>query len=166
MGVAGSGKSTIMRALAARLAWPAAEADEFHLPTSIDKMRRGIPLTDEDRWPWLEALARWIGEHESAGRSSVATCSALRRSYRDVLRRGHPSVWFAHLAVPIPELEARLRTRRDHYMPATLLGSQLETLEPLETDEPGATIGADRPPDEIVDDIVARLAADRDALAD
>jgi gluconokinase len=161
MGVAGCGKSTVMAGLAERLGWATAEADEFHSAANVEKMRAGHPLTDADRWPWLEAIAEWIGRHEVADESAIVTCSALRRTYRDVLRRDHPSIWFAHLAVPPPALADRLERRRGHYMPASLLASQLETLEPLDPDEPGAAVDADRPAPEIVADILARLRLDR-----
>lgn len=157
MGVSGAGKSTVMRALAGELGWAAAEADEFHSPANVAKMRAGRPLGDEDRWPWLEALASWIGERERAGEPALVTCSALRRAYRDRLRCGHSSVWFAHLVVEPAVIARRLERRRDHYMPPALLSSQVETLEPLEPDEPGAAIAAQRPPPEIVADILARL---------
>jgi len=158
MGVSGCGKSTVMRALADELGWATAEADDFHSAANVAKMRSGHPLTDDDRWPWLEALASWIGERERAGESALVTCSALRRPYRDLLRRGHASVWFAHLVIEPAAIADRLEHRRGHYMPAALLASQIETLEPLDPDEPGAAIPAHRPPLEIVADILARLA--------
>ena len=158
MGVAGSGKSTVMRALANELGWPTAEADDFHSPANVARMSSGVPLTDEDRRPWLEALAAWIGERESSGQDALVTCSALRRAYRDLLRSGHPSVWFAHLVVDPAVAADRLESRRGHFMPAALLASQLDALEPLEADEPGASISADRPPPEIVAGILARLS--------
>ena len=158
MGVAGSGKSTVMRALADELGWAMAEADDFHSPANVARMSSGVPLTDEDRRPWLEALAAWIGERERSGENALVTCSALRRVYRDQLRRGHSSVWFAHLVLERAVIADRLEHRRGHYMPATLLASQLDTLEPLEDDEPGAVISARRPPPEIVADILARLS--------
>ncbi len=161
MGVAGAGKSTVMAALKQRLGWPTAEGDSFHPAANVEKMRSGHPLTDEDRWPWLEALARWIGERERAGESAIVTCSALKRSYRDLLRRGHPSVWFAHLVAPPSELEDRLERRKGHYMPPSLLASQLETLEPLGPDEPGADIPSRGTPAKIVDDLLERLATER-----
>ena len=105
-------------------------------------MRSGTPLTDEDRGPWLEAVARWIGEQEAAGRSAIVTCSALKRAYREVLRRDHPSVWFVHVSSSPDALQHRLATRSGHYMPASLLASQLETLEPLEPDEPASPSAA------------------------
>jgi gluconokinase len=157
MGVTGAGKTTVMRALADRLGWPTAEGDDFHSAASVEKMRAGHPLTDEDRRPWLAAIASWIGEQEAAATPAIVTCSALKRTYRDVLRRGHPSVWFAHLVVPRPVIEDRLERRRSHYMPPSLLTSQLETLETLDPDEPGAAIAAHRPPPEIVADILAQL---------
>ncbi len=157
MGVAGSGKSTVMRALADDLGWPAAEADDFHSAANVAKMRSGVPLTDEDRWPWLAAIGSWIGEREQAGENALVTCSALKRSYRDVLRRGHESVQFAHLVAEPAVIADRLERRRGHYMPAALLPSQLETLEPLDPDEPGATIRADAPLPDVVADIMARL---------
>ncbi|MGD0862006.1 MAG: gluconokinase [Candidatus Limnocylindrales bacterium] len=157
MGVSGCGKSTVMQALANRLGWITAEGDDFHSPANVEKMRSGQPLTDADREPWLEAIASWIGQRERAGESAIVTCSALRRAYRDLLRRGHPSVWFAHLVVPAPAIADRLERRAGHYMPPSLLTSQLATLEPLDADEPGAAIAAHRPPPEIVADVLARL---------
>jgi gluconokinase len=161
MGVSGSGKTTIMEQLVARLGWPSAEADAAMPEANIEKMRSGHPLTDEDRWPWLRALAAWIGEREAAGQDAVMTCSALKRAYRDLLRDGHPSVWFVELDVSRPELERRVTSRHHEYMPASLLDSQLETLERLEPDEPGAIVRADREPDAVATEILARLAADR-----
>jgi gluconokinase len=157
MGVSGSGKSTVMGVLAHDLGWATAEADEFHSPANVEKMRSGTPLTDADRQPWLEAIASWVGRRERAHENAVVTCSALKREYRDLLRRGHPSVWFAHLVVPSTEIEDRLALRRGHYMPASLLNSQLEALEPLEEDEPGAVIAASRPTGEIAAEILEQL---------
>jgi gluconokinase len=157
MGVSGSGKSTVLSGLGERLGWPTAEADEFMPPANVEKMRAGHALTDADRWPWLHALADWIGEREVGGENAVMTCSALRRAYRDVLRSGHPSVWFAHLAVPADELRRRVESRHHEYMPASLLHSQLETLEPLGRDEPGAEVRADLPPEAVVEEILAAL---------
>jgi gluconokinase len=156
MGVTGTGKSTVMGALADRLGWATAEGDDFHSAANVEKMRSGRPLTDSDRRPWLEAVASWIGERERAGESAIVACSALRRAYRDVLRRDHKSVWFAHLAAPTALIADRLERRRGHYMPPSLLTSQLETLEPLDPDEPGAVFAANRPPDEIAADIGSR----------
>jgi gluconokinase len=157
MGVAGSGKSSVMAALVARLGWPALEGDALHPPDNVAKMAAGVPLTDTDRAPWLAAIGDWIAEREAERQSSFVTCSALRRDYRGVLRRGHPSVWFVHLAAPRDVLEARIRRREGHFMPASMLDSQLATLEPLEPDEPGTTLDATAASDEIADRIVAML---------
>lgn len=159
MGVSGSGKTTIADELVARLGWAFAEGDSFHPEANVAKMHAGHPLDDEDRWPWLRALAGWIGEHESAGRNAVVTCSALKRSYRDLLRDGHPSVWFVHLAVPADVLADRLRHRTGHYMPASLLESQLATLEPLHADEPGVTVSGDEPAAAVADAVLESLRA-------
>jgi gluconokinase len=165
MGVSGSGKSTVMAALTGRLGWVTAEGDDFHSPGNVAKMQAGIPLTDEDRGPWLSALAAWIGEREAAqggadgeaGENAIVTCSALRRAYRDMLREGHESVVFVHLEVPVTGLEGRLNSRKGHYMPPELLASQLETLEPLEADEPGWSVPAEGGRDEVAAAIVALL---------
>lgn len=161
MGVAGSGKSTVLQRVRERWGWPAAEGDEFHTAANVDKMSAGRPLLDRDRWPWLRALAAWIGEREAAGENGVLTCSALRRAYRDCLRDGHASVRFVHLVASANTLQARVEQRVGHYMPASLLGSQLETLEPLEADEPGMVVSSERSPDLIVDDIEAWLSGRR-----
>ena len=157
MGVAGSGKSSVMDALVARLGWPALEGDALHPPANVAKMAAGVPLTDADRAPWLAAIGDWISKREAERQSSLLTCSALRRSYRDVLRRGHPSVWFVHLAAPRDVLEARIRGRSGHFMPASMLDSQLATLAPLEADEPGTTIHATAPPDVLADNVIGML---------
>jgi gluconokinase len=157
MGVSGSGKTTIAKELVARLGWDFAEGDEFHPPENVAKMRAGHPLTDEDRWPWFARIAGWIGEHEAAGLNAVLTCSALKRSYRDFLCDGHPSVWFAHVDVSPDLLRERLTGRTGHYMPASLLDSQLATLEPLRPDEPGEVVPGDGPPDVVVEHLIAHL---------
>ena len=150
MGVSGSGKTTVARALADRQGWRFAEGDDFHPPANVAKMAAGHPLDDSDRTPWLAALADWIGARERAGESSVLTCSALKRAYRDRLRAGHPSVLFLHVDVPVEVLRERLAQRRGHYMPASLLDSQLATLEPLAADEPGARIDGTGDPEQVV----------------
>jgi gluconokinase len=161
MGVAGTGKTTIGPLLAARLGVPYAEGDDFHPPANVEKMRAGHPLDDDDRWPWLRTLAEWIGEHERAGQSVVVTCSALKRSYRDLLSEGHPSVWFAHVTADGELIRERVQRRTGHYMPASLLDSQLATLEPLQDDEPGARISGAGAPDVVVDHLLATLDAER-----
>ena len=161
MGVSGSGKSTVATTLVARLGWEFAEGDDFHPPANVEKMRAGHPLDDDDRWPWLRSLAAWIGEHEQAGKSAVVTCSALKRSYRDLLRDGHPSVWFAHVTADAEQIRDRVQRRTGHYMSPSLLDSQLATLEPLQDDEPGASVSGAGQPDEVVDALLATLRAER-----
>lgn len=167
MGVAGSGKSTVMAELARRLGWPTLEGDELHPPANVRRMAAGIPLTDKDRRPWLAAIHARLAAAAAAGEPLIATCSALRRPYRDVLRGGLPGLVFVHLDAPRPVLEARLRGRSGHFAPATLLASQLRTLEPLEpmVGEPGFVVEAKGEPSAVASDILARLgllsAADR-----
>lgn len=157
MGVSGSGKSSVAAELVRRTGWPFAEADELHSAANVAKMRSGQPLTDADRWPWLAAIAAWIGEREQDLQPAIVTCSALKRSYRDRLRSGHSSVWFAYLAVPPDTLSARLAQRHGHYMPASLLPTQLAELEPLSADEPGITITVDGPAERVASVLLRAL---------
>ena len=129
MGVSGSGKTTVGRLLADQLGWAFVEGDDFHPPANVAKMRSGEPLTDADRMPWLRALRAKIDALAVAGESAVATCSALRQAYRDVLARGRPEVRFVWLTAPPGVIRERLERRIGHYMPPSLLESQLETLE-------------------------------------
>jgi gluconokinase len=140
MGVSGVGKSSVAAELVARTGWAFVEGDDLHTEANRAKMTAGRPLDDEDRWPWLRRIAGWIGEREADGRSAVVTCSALKRSYRDLLRDGHPSVRFVHLLAPPELIQARVDARQGHYMPPSLLESQLDTLEPLDPDEPGVGV--------------------------
>lgn len=158
MGVSGSGKTTVARAVAEQLGWVYAEGDDFHTEAAVAKMHAGRPLTDEDRRPWLRTLAAWVGARESAGDDAVLTCSALKRRYRDVLAEGHASVRFVHVSAAPEAIRQRLEQRRGHYMPASLLDSQLTALEPLQPDEPGWTVAADRPPEQVVAEVLAMLA--------
>lgn len=158
MGVAGSGKTTVAGMLAERLGVDVAEADEFHPQANIDKMSAGTPLTDADRAPWLAAIRDWLTGETDAGRSAVVTCSALKRSYRDVLRGAHGRVRFVHLDGSPELLADRMAHRSGHFMPPTLLPSQLATLEPLEGDEDGIRIDVAAAPEEIVDTVLAWLA--------
>jgi gluconokinase len=163
MGVSGSGKSTVALKLAARLGWPMAEADEFHSPANIAKMEAGIPLTDADREPWLVSLREWINEHDAEGRSTVATCSALKRSYRDLLRGATSRVRFVHLAGTREVIAARLSHRSGHFMPASLLDSQYADLQPLGPDEDGITVDVAATPEAIVDEVCDELRLERPA---
>jgi gluconokinase len=140
MGVSGCGKTTTGEALAARLGWPFDEGDRHHLPESVRKMAAHVPLEDADRWPWLRTLAGLIGGHEAAGRSSVLSCSALKRRYRDLLRTGAPRVRFLHLHGSRAVLQARLDGRKGHFFPPDLLASQFAALEPLGPDEDGIVV--------------------------
>jgi gluconokinase len=133
MGVSGSGKSTVAGALQARLGWSLCEGDDLHSAANIAKMAGGHPLADEDRWPWLRSVRAWIDERVAAGEPGLLTCSALRRSYRDILRDEH--VVFVYLAGTREQLLARLVGRRGHFMPADLIDSQIATLEPPGADE-------------------------------
>ena len=157
MGVAGSGKTTLAVELTRRLGWPYAEADDFHPPANVAKMAAGVPLTDEDRWPWLEAIRDWLTAQARAGRSTVVTCSALRLAYRDVLRQAEGRVRFVHLTADPALLSARLARRSGHFMPATLLASQLATLETLVPGEDGVVIVVDVPPDAVADRAIKLL---------
>ncbi len=143
MGVSGSGKTTVAKGLAVSTHRLFAEGDAFHSEANVAKMRAGHALTDDDRWPWLRSIAAWVGEQERAGTPAVVACSALRRVYRDVLREGNAGVRFCHVEAPEAMLHDRMEHRPGHYMPPSLLRSQLETLEPLQPDEPGVTISGD-----------------------
>lgn len=157
MGVSGAGKSTVAEALVTATGWTFVEGDELHSDANRAAMAAGRPLRDADRWPWLRRIAAWVGDQEVAGRDAVLTCSALRRTYRDLLRDGHPSVWFAHLVAPPDLLAERIAGRRGHYMPASLLDSQLDTLEPLADDEPGVTVDVRQGSAAVVADVLQAL---------
>jgi gluconokinase len=161
MGVSGVGKTSVADAIVSRTGWVFVEGDDLHTDANRAKMAAGTPLDDDDRWPWLRRIAAWIGEQEAAGRGAVVTCSALKRSYRDLLRDGHPSVRFVHLLAPRELIQNRVDNRRGHYMPPSLLNSQLATLEPLDPDEPGFGVDTDRSPDDVADDVLARLGDDQ-----
>ena len=148
MGVSGSGKSTVGAALAQRLRVPFADADDFHPPANIAKMTAGHPLDDDDRRPWLEAVGTWLAEHDAGG--GVMTCSALKRSYRDQLRRHAARIVVLHLDGSREVIGRRQASRPGHFMPATLLDSQFDTLEPLAPDERGIVVDVDQSVDAIV----------------
>lgn len=138
MGVSGSGKSTVAGLLAGWLGWELAEGDDMHPPANVAKMASGHPLTDADRWPWLDRVAAWIREHTAARRPAVVTCSALKRSYRDVLRGD--GVVFVYLAGSRELIGRRMAARHGHFMPAALLDSQFAALEPPGPDERAITV--------------------------
>lgn len=150
MGVSGVGKTTVADGLRRATGWAFAEGDTFHPPTNVAKMTAGTPLDDQDRLPWLAALRDWIYAHEADGFSSIVTCSALKRSYRDILREGNRSVRFCVLAADGGQLRNRVEHRQGHYMPALLLQSQFDALQPLDDDEPGVTVDAGGSPDDVV----------------
>lgn len=148
MGVSGSGKSTVGAALARRLRVPFVDADSLHPPANIAKMAAGEPLDDDDRYPWLDKVGEWLAGHCDGG---VVSCSALKRRYRDQLRTHCPQVEFLHLAGSPALISGRLAARTGHFMPAALLRSQFDALEPLGADEAGATIDVGPGVDAIVD---------------
>ena len=141
IGVSGTGKTTVGKRLAPKIGATFLEGDDYHTSANVSKMRAGTPLSDADRWPWLEKIAIAITEHTREGRSVVVACSALRRAYRDRLSEGaRTPLTFVHLTIGAKLIEHRLMARTQHFMPASLLKSQLETLEPLAADEAGTTI--------------------------
>jgi gluconokinase len=163
MGVSGVGKSTVAEALAERLGWPLQEGDELHPSANVEKMAAGTPLDDADRTPWLERVAGWIEERLDSGESGIVTCSALARRYRDVLRR--PGVLFVYLEAPRELIAERLAKRQGHYMPASLLDSQLQTLEPPQRDERSILIRSESSPAQAVQDVVREAGLEPRGLA-
>jgi carbohydrate kinase (thermoresistant glucokinase family) len=157
MGVSGSGKTTIGRQVANRLDWPFKEGDDLHPPANIAKMRVATPLTDVDRAPWLAAVARWIDGWRRAGVSGVITCSALKRAYRRGLAHGRPEVRFVYLTGDASLLEKRVFDRHGHFMPASLLASQLADLEAPASDEGAIVVSVDQSVEAQVQHIVQAL---------
>ena len=157
MGVSGSGKSTIADRLAARLGWRYEDGDRFHPPANVAKMSAGQPLTDEDRWPWLQAIADEIDRLSEAGQRAVIACSALKRSYRDILVHGRDDVRIVFLNGTQDLIAERLAARKGHFMPPGLLASQFKTLEPPQPSERPITVSIDAPVEAIVDDIINQL---------
>ena len=158
MGVSGSGKSTVGAALAQRLRVPFADADDFHPAANIAKMAAGQPLNDDDRRPWLETIGQWLGEH--CGDGGVMSCSALKYQYRVQLRSHCPGTRFLHLFGTPEVIGARQASRPGHFMPASLLASQFETLEPLRADEAGVVIDVAQSIDSIVEEYISRTGGD------
>lgn len=157
MGVSGCGKTTVGHALADRLDVPFADGDELHPAANIAKMASGVPLDDDDRYPWLEAIGAWLAEHDAHG--GVIGCSALKRKYRDQLRSHAPRVGFLHLHGSFEVIAARQAARPGHFMPASLLRSQFATLEPLGPDEHGVVVDVAQPVGAIVQEYVDRAVA-------
>lgn len=158
MGVSGAGKSTIGELLSQRLNRPLIEGDSLHLPANIAKMSQGIPLDDDDRRPWLEAIAARVDEARQSRAPIVVTCSALKRSYRDILTGGHDDVGFVYLRGAKDLIAGRLKARTDHFMPPGLLDSQFAALQEPGEDEPTLAIAIDATPNEIVGKIAAAFA--------
>ena len=163
MGVSGSGKTTVGELLSERLGWPLLDADAFHPPANIEKMRSGYPLTDEDRWPWLDRLNGLLKENDSIGASTLLACSALKQKYRDRLAAGCSDVRWVYLKGSFELIESRLKARKGHYMKAGLLESQFAALE-----EPADAVTADisATPEAIADTLEAALTAARTSAAE
>ncbi len=146
MGVSGSGKTTVGELLPPLVGIVYRDGDDLHPKANIDKMSAGIPLTDDDRWPWLESIGRWLAEHPEG---AMIGCSSLKRSYRDLIRSHCPDAVFLHVHGDFDLLLERMSSRKGHFMPASLLQSQFDTLEPLEADEAGRVFDVHDPPEEI-----------------
>lgn len=157
MGVSGSGKSTIGALLAEALGWPFADADGFHPAANVAKMAAGQPLTDADRWPWLDAIAAHIGASRTAEQPVVVACSALRRAYRERLRAGHGDLIFLHLAGAPEVIATRQAARQGHFMPPSLMASQFATLEDPAEEADAVTVSVQASPHEVVGNILSSL---------
>ena len=157
MGVSGCGKSTVASRLARELGWDFAEADSFHSAANVDKMRSGIALTDEDRWPWLDAIAAWIDAKRVQRRPCIVACSALKRRYRERLAGGLADVQFVYLAGSYDTVAGRLAGRSGHYMPLSLLQSQFDALEPPGPEERPIVVSIVLPVEEIVREVKLEL---------
>jgi len=157
MGVSGSGKSMIGRLVVERLGWTMAEGDELHPPENVEKMRRGIPLTDADRWPWLDRIGDLLKAWADEGRSGLVTCSALKRAYRERLLKARPDLRFVYLKGSEALIAGRVAARHHEYMPASLLKSQFATLEEPQPSEPVIVVDADATPEAEVEAIVEAL---------
>jgi gluconokinase/shikimate kinase len=155
MGVSGSGKSTVAGLVASRLGWELAEGDDLHPPANVAKMHSGQPLTDDDRWPWLESIADWIRAHTASGIPGVITCSALKKRYRDVLRG--EGVVFVFLEGTKDRISDRLASRHGHFMPPALLASQFEALEAPTEDENFISLCVTATPAEEAQEVIDRL---------
>jgi gluconokinase len=159
MGVSGSGKSTIGERLADRLGWTYEDGDSYHPPGNVAKMHAGHPLTDDDRWPWLKAIADAIDRETAAGQRMVIACSALKRAYRDVIVHGRDDVRIVYLKGSRELIARRLKARKGHFMPPDLLDSQFATLQEPTANEGAIVVDIDASIEAIVDDIMRRLAS-------
>jgi gluconokinase len=164
MGVSGSGKTTVGKLLAERLGWAFEEGDSLHPLANVRKMASGIPLTDDDRWPWLARVADWVDGQLDSGQDAVIACSALKRSYRTLINRRGSGVEFVYLAVSRSQLEERVSNRPDHFMPASLLESQLAALEVPLDPEPAIREEADADATLVVDRLLRDLSLTSRAL--
>lgn len=163
MGVAGCGKSTIGQRLSRRLGWEFRDADSFHPPANIEKMSSGAPLTDEDRWPWLDAISAWIDEHMKAGTPAIVSCSALKKAYRARIIGERSAVQLVYLKGSKNLIGDRMARRKNHFMPTTLLDSQFTTLEEPGPAEKPLVVNVTLPPNRIVDQIISRCGLTPDA---
>jgi len=154
MGVSGSGKTTVGSALAERIGGVFLDADDLHPAANVDKMSKGFPLNDTDRAPWLDIVGKEMRKRQGEGRTVVVACSALKRKYRERIRAEEPAAFFVLLAGTREELERRMQARHGHFMPASLLDSQLDTLEPLGTNEHGATVNIHGTEEQVVDRVL------------
>jgi carbohydrate kinase (thermoresistant glucokinase family) len=157
MGVSSSGKSTAGLLLSEMLGWPFRDADSFHPPANIEKMSRGVPLEDADRWPWLDAIGRWIDEQLGKGQCGIVSCSALKRVYRRRLIGDRQDVHLVYLKGDMELIGERMKERRDHFMPVSLLKNQFDLLEEPQPDEHALVVPVDMPPRRVADTIVAGL---------
>ncbi|HEY2619198.1 MAG TPA: gluconokinase [Acetobacteraceae bacterium] len=157
MGVSGSGKTTVARGVAQREGWRLVEGDTFHPPANVAKMHAGTPLTDDDRWPWLRAIAQEIDAMRERGESAVVACSALKRAYRDILTGARPDVVLVYLQGSQALIAERIAARKHHFMPPALLDSQFATLEEPGPDEHPIVVSIAPSPDAIVDAVVKQL---------
>ncbi|WP_422000882.1 ribose-5-phosphate isomerase RpiA [Reyranella sp.] len=159
MGVSGSGKTTIARELQARLGWPFEEGDSLHPESNVAKMHAGVPLTDEDRQPWLEAVAAWIDGQRAREQPGIVTCSALKKAYRRIVVGDRPEVRLVYLRGSRAVIAERLAGRKGHFMPATLLQSQFDALDEPGPDEDPLTVDIDAPPGQVAEEIIRQLGA-------
>jgi gluconokinase len=158
MGVSGAGKTTVGELIAERLDWPFVDGDDLHPKANIDKMRSGVPLTDADRGPWLAAIGAWIDARAMADQPGVVACSALKRAYRDSLRKGRPQVRIVYLRGSQTEIAERLAHRAGHFWPAKLLASQFADLEPPSADEHAIVVDIGEAPEAVAKAVIERLS--------